>query len=246
MGIMGTTTRKQREIREREQMFLEVARRMLLEHGYAGLSMDRLAEATEYSKGTVYQHFAAKEDLVAALAVQSIELRLELFGRARRFVGRPREQLVALGVADQLFARLRPQYFRSELIVRTANLQDRALPERGEALLAYEKRIAEWLLEIVQRGVAEGDLVLVPPSSAASVAFAIFSMVIGAHTAVLNPELLRHLEMDPSLVVVQQNMDFLLDGLGWTPLSSEWDYQATVRRVQQEVFPEEFRSLALG
>jgi hypothetical protein len=28
---------------------------MLVEHGYAGLSMDRLAEATEYSKGTSYR-----------------------------------------------------------------------------------------------------------------------------------------------------------------------------------------------
>jgi AcrR family transcriptional regulator len=243
---MGTTTRKQREIRERERMLLEVARRMLLEHGYAGLSMERLAEATEYSKGTVYQHFAAKEDLVAALAVQSIEQRLELFGRARQFVGRPREQMLALGVADQLFSRQRPQYFRSELIVRTANLEDRAMPSRRKALLAYEKRIAGWLQEIVRAGIDQGDLKLAPPSSTGSVAFAIFSMVIGAHTALLNLDLIRHLDLDQSLLIVQQNMDVLLDGFGWKPLSSEWDYQSTVRRVRQQIFPKEFESLTVG
>ncbi len=63
-------TRKQREIRQREAYLLDVARKMLMEHGFSGLSMDRLAEATEYSKGTVYQHFSTKEDLVAALAVR--------------------------------------------------------------------------------------------------------------------------------------------------------------------------------
>ena len=69
---MGTLTRKQREIREREQLLLRVARKMLIEQGYSGLSMDQLAEATEYSKGTVYQHFSTKEDLVTALAIESM------------------------------------------------------------------------------------------------------------------------------------------------------------------------------
>jgi hypothetical protein len=29
----------------------------------------------------------------------------------------------------------------------------------------------------------------------------------------------------------------LLDGLGWRPLSSEWDYRATMARIYTEVFP---------
>ena len=28
-----------------------------------------------------------------------------------------------------------------------------------------------------------------------------------------------------------------LDGLGWRPLSSEWDYRRTLQRVYTEVFP---------
>ena len=70
---------------------------MLIEQGYAGLSMDRLAEATEYSKGTIYQHFSTKEDLITALAVESSEQRLALMAKARTFRGRPRERMLALG-----------------------------------------------------------------------------------------------------------------------------------------------------
>ena len=47
---MGTTSRKQREILEREEMILEVSRRMLVEQGFQGFSMDRLAETIEYYK----------------------------------------------------------------------------------------------------------------------------------------------------------------------------------------------------
>ena len=62
-----TVTRKQREIAQREDLILETARKMLLERGYLGLTMDRIAEEIEYSKGTVYQHFSSKEDLISTL-----------------------------------------------------------------------------------------------------------------------------------------------------------------------------------
>ena len=43
---------------------------MLLERGYLGLTMDRIAKATEYSKGTIYHHFSSKEVLLEALVDQ--------------------------------------------------------------------------------------------------------------------------------------------------------------------------------
>ena len=123
---MGTLTRKQREVRQREKALLGIARKMLIEQGYAGLNMDRLAEATEYSKGTIYQHFSSKEDLITALAVESSEQRLALMAKARTFRGRPRERVLALGLADELFVRLHPHYFGSELIIHMADLESRA------------------------------------------------------------------------------------------------------------------------
>jgi len=43
----------------------------------------------------------------------------------------------------------------------------------------------------------------------------------------------------------QQMFLHLLDGFGWKPLSTEHDYSATIRRVLQEVFPEEAHKLGL-
>ena len=73
---MSTTARKEKERRERESQILDVAREMLCRDGYLGLSMDRIASQMEYSKGTIYQHFQNKEEIILALANEALEKRL--------------------------------------------------------------------------------------------------------------------------------------------------------------------------
>ncbi len=203
---MGTATRKQREVRQREQMLLDIGRRLLIEQGFAGLSLDRLAEATEYSKGTIYQHFSTKEDLVAALAAQSIERRSILFERATRLTGRPRERLIAIQVADELFARLHAHYFRSELVVKMADLGNRASPDRlghvgPPRLLLLGGGPRALIVEAVRRGrpgprsrsASAGEMIL----------FGLFSLAIGAHTVMLNHgALLREWQVGPPFPVL--------------------------------------------
>src|SRR5580698_969718 len=106
--MQGTLTRKQREIQGREARILEVASKMIVQDGYHGLSMDRIAEALEYSKGTIYQHFSCKEDVLMALVNQAMERRLDLFRRAAAYRGSSRERMSAIGVAAELFFRLYP------------------------------------------------------------------------------------------------------------------------------------------
>ncbi len=50
---MTQLTRKQREIERRTREILSVARPILLEEGFHGLSMDRVAAQMEYAKGTI-------------------------------------------------------------------------------------------------------------------------------------------------------------------------------------------------
>ena len=64
--------RKQREFQQREQLILDTAQSMLHQHGYAQLTMERIAEAVEYSKGTIYNHFSSKEDMVCSLCCRCV------------------------------------------------------------------------------------------------------------------------------------------------------------------------------
>lgn len=243
---MGTVTRKQREVQRREQMLLDIGRRMLIEHGFAGLSMDRLAEATEYSKGTIYQHFSTKEDLVAALAVQSIERRLELFNRADRFAGRPRERLAAIAVADEVFARLHAHYFRSELIIKMASLQERASAGRLDSWNQLDACCFGMVRSLIAQAIAAGDLVLPPGRTEGEILFGLFSLVLGSHMVILNHgPLVAEWAIGPPFQAIRRTLDTMLDGLGMRPLASTWDYEATRRRVLNEVFADESRAAGL-
>ena len=61
---MNPLNRKQRERIEREQLILDAARNIINQEGWEHLTMERVAAAVEYSKGTVYNHFSSKEDVV--------------------------------------------------------------------------------------------------------------------------------------------------------------------------------------
>jgi AcrR family transcriptional regulator len=57
----------------RARYILEVAQELLVEKGYRGASMDEIAARVGIAKGTLYQHFPHKEDLVLALLEQHVE-----------------------------------------------------------------------------------------------------------------------------------------------------------------------------
>ncbi|HEY0982244.1 MULTISPECIES: TetR/AcrR family transcriptional regulator [unclassified Schlesneria] len=238
-------TRKQRQIKEREQLFLQVARKLLIEQGYAGLSMDQLAEATEYSKGTVYQHFSTKEDLVTALAIESMERRVELFLRAEQFVGRSRERLAAIGVADEIFSRLEPHHYHSEFIIKLANLRERASAERREALDRLESACFGTVLRIVQAGVDAGELR--PTVDSRELVYSVITMALGTHmTALHYCPMLKEFEIQDPVKVLMKGIHTLLDGFDWKPLSGEWNYEVSRQRVLSEIFAPEQASLGLN
>jgi len=63
-------SRKAKEIQQRRQLILSVAQSLLSEKGMHGLTMQAIAERTDYSKGTIYQHFGCKEEVLCQLVLQ--------------------------------------------------------------------------------------------------------------------------------------------------------------------------------
>ena len=72
---MSASERKKREYAQRADLIRETTRKLLLDVGYLELNMDRIAEITEYSKGTIYQHFSCKEEILVALLAESAHKR---------------------------------------------------------------------------------------------------------------------------------------------------------------------------
>lgn len=236
---MPTSERKRRQIEAREELILDVARKMLVESGYRGLNMDRIAESVEYSKGTVYQHFTCKEDLVIALSIQTMAKREEFFRRAAQFHGRTRERIVAIGVAEDLFVRIYPYHFRSEQIVRMTSLREKTSVARNEALDACESRCLAIVVEIVREAIERGEVALRDGMTPEDICFGLWCMTTGAHTLMASEIRLSERGIKDASKSLRFSTQYLLDGLGWKPLMRNFDIGATVARIREEVFPEE-------
>jgi len=84
---------KERQKRQREELILQCAEEVLLEKGYHDMSMDEIAARVGIAKGTVYLHFAKKEDLVHALLDREMLSVLQMIETAKTMDGTVRARL---------------------------------------------------------------------------------------------------------------------------------------------------------
>ena len=104
-----TLTRKERVVAERHNLFLSIARQMMHKEGFHQLSMDRVAENAEYSKGTIYQHFPNKEEILIQLCNRSMSSLRALGQRAVDYPGNHRERCLAFQFAHDIWQNLEPE-----------------------------------------------------------------------------------------------------------------------------------------
>lgn len=242
---MGVLTRKQREVAQRQNLFLETARRILLESGYAGLTMERVAEAAEYSKGTVYNHFRCKEEVVAELGCRVLHGKAVFAERGAASKGETRERLVAVGEAATLFSRLYPEDIRIMQILQSQVLMRKVPQKLRERIRAQDRRALNAVAEVVRDAVKKGNLpedrFAGPPGD--ELAFGICCVIDGGHSKIA-----RYTPAEDSAVAdphraVARTLDLLADGCGWRLLSRECNYDEVRERVRSTVFHEELRRL---
>jgi AcrR family transcriptional regulator len=235
---MSIARRREREFRQREELILDAAGVMLRDQGYLGLNLDRLAESVEYSKGTLYQHFGTKEDIVLAIVARALEWRTQLFERAARFQGNSRERILAVGIADDVLSREESAHFQLVQMVKSRSIWEKTAPERRLQVQSLEGRCFGILELLVREGIAAADLAL-PAAKAAEVAFGLMTMSLGTNLVVDSQEWLEGIGLPQPRQTLRVNQHRFLDGLGWKPLLDEWDYAETERRVWSEVFANE-------
>lgn len=239
---MSTLSRKQREIQEREARILEAARSMLATEGYLKLNMDRIAERIEYSKGTVYQHFRNKEDIIVALDIHAYQTMEDLFRRASAFDGPPRFRMAAVGVASVLSNRLHPDH--SQILQVTCNpaILDKASETRRQQRKQVEGACMFVLAGIVRDAVEVGHLCLGVETAPEDLVFGLWSMSTGAYEIMASGIPLLDKGVRRPLDALWNNFNMLLDGYGWKPLSSEQDYADVRRRAWQKLFAADYAS----
>ena len=229
--------RRARRFADRDSRILDVARGLIARDGFAALSMDAIASAIGYSKGTVYLHYRSKEDVLVALATLTGRKRLELFNRASAFRGRPRERMSAIGEAYTLFVQTYPHHFRVEQELHSTPVRARADDTRRAELSVCEDGCKSIVGGIICDAISQGDLALQPGVNVEDVSLSLWSITFGCFFLMSSDIDLKSRGHERPELSLRRSCHALLDGWGWRPLFAEWDYPAAYERIRQEVFP---------
>jgi AcrR family transcriptional regulator len=245
---LGTKERRQREVAEREKLFIDKARELVCAEGLLQLQMARLAGECDYATGTLYQHFGSKEDLVVALLTDRIEQRTELFRRAADWDARPRDRMFAVAAADTLFVQRNPEYFRIAQLALTEVVWSAASVERRQAYLTKMKPIGDIVVGIVNAAVDAGDLELEGGATVEEAALGVWTLVCGTHTLVHAEGFLESFEVHDPYRLMGRNIHRLLNGLAWQPLFDVADSGAYDKYLERltELFAEDVRAGAIA
>lgn len=235
---MAVATRRERIFAEREQHILNIAREQLQQDGLLGLQMTRVARACGIAVGTLYQHLACKEDLLLALATDSMREFVAMYRRAASWQAGSRERMQAIMLADTLLTERHPEQFRLVQYALREVVWQAASTSRRAAFLAANEPIAEIVRGIAEDARAAGDL---PPGDLGplEITTACWSLALGFQNLTHVDGMLQHFQMASGCELLARYMAHLLNGLGWQPLMDPADsgaLRALYERIQHEVF----------
>lgn len=238
VAFMSTKQRRQREFAEREQCFLAKACELIDQHGLLKLQMQRVAEACEYSVGTLYHHFKSKEDMLLALMTRRVGDRLALFERVARWQACSRDRMVGLILADLLFAYREPLFFQLHQYLSTPVIAAAITPECREQAMAAHLPLADIFTAVMDEAVAAGD---VDPGliTTRQLGFGLWALGEGIHTLVHAEGLPEAYRVNSPYSLLLHHSHAMLNGHQWQPLYSLKEpaqQQAFLNRLFDEVF----------
>jgi AcrR family transcriptional regulator len=211
---------RERRFQERDRRIREEAQRLLLERGLHGFSMDDVAAAIDYSKGTVYQHYTNKEDALVASCADSCGEMATAFEAAAGGAASTRTRMLAIAEAYCDFVRGKAVSFRSIPLIHSPSVMEKARPERLRAMEAARGRCLAACGGIVREAVRRRDLALPAGLKPETVTFGLWALMFGAF-------MLVELHRPSAMLGVTDPADAIracwraqMDGLGWKPLSA--------------------------
>ncbi|MDX2112077.1 MAG: TetR/AcrR family transcriptional regulator [Verrucomicrobiota bacterium] len=228
----------QTTIDEREEKILDTARKIIDSEGVGGLTMEKVAARVTFSKGTLYNHFSSREDILVAVSSRCMDKHRQLFARAALFPGRPRERFIAIGVGCELQHTIEPEdhpyWITDDILAKTSQRW------RDAYAWAYSSTI-ELFLGVVRDAIAVGDLPAGTPPDLVS--FATWSLMEGADELYRYKLIFRDASPTEFTLLQRRMVTHLLDGFNWKPLSTEIDYPALHRRLIETLYAEEIAQI---
>jgi AcrR family transcriptional regulator len=173
MKIVRRTREEQRE--DTRRRLLDAARRVFLQRGFHGASLDLVAEEAGFTKGAVYSRFASKADLFLTLLDERIATRIAEMEAAAAHTGDPGDLGAAIGRQWDTKLGQDERWSLALIEFRVHAARDAVLNERYAAAHA---RLLHAIAAIIEREWREAGRT--PPMPAMDIARAAVAMGTGA------------------------------------------------------------------
>ena len=134
---VGIAERKGRTRAEREDRIIAAARAIAESEGWGAVTIRRLADQIEYSQPVLYSHFANRDAIVAAVAVEGFRELTKTLGEAASKSSGPQEALANVATAYLDVAFRRPALYEAMFSLPT-DLQFAKAETRPELHAAFD------------------------------------------------------------------------------------------------------------
>jgi AcrR family transcriptional regulator len=173
---VSSIERRARELRQRERVLLDAAIALLDRDDWQAVTVEAIAARAEYAKGTIYRHFASKDDLYVRLAADwtaGTHAELEALDAERPF------EPVLRDVVAVCWRRMTGDRAHARLLqhVQRADFLEAVSPASRAALDAAEARILGLVAGLIDWGIAEGAI---PRAPLEPRLFAVTALLMGA------------------------------------------------------------------
>ncbi|MGX5201036.1 TetR/AcrR family transcriptional regulator [Aliikangiella sp. IMCC44632] len=233
----------EQEFVEREKQLIEIARGLVENDCLTTLTIDKLVASSPFSKGTIYKHFISKEDLLLAICNTCVEEVQALFLRALQFKGNSRERIIAVMFSYIVWAKLHPSQLFAVLSAHSPSVAACSSESRNFKHQDCEAKLMGIMNIEIGKAIEAGDLTLPDNMCFEQVTFAMWSAAWGAMALIMSKG--NSTKLQPMVLERESftNARLILDGFNWKPLSHEWDYAKTIRRIAEELFQPEVEAL---
>lgn len=229
----------------RRELIVEAALKVIAKEGVAAMTMDKVVAQVPYSKGTVYNHFSCKEDLLMGIGNNALVILVSFFKKAATFQGSTRERMLAINLSYLIYAILHPDIFQSILCIKSPTVVQKASQSNQDRHTELELQIMAIFNNLITEALDNGELSMAEGMSLEQVSFANWAMNYGT-IGLLGDDVSQcqgrnGLEIDREYF---NHNNIVLDGLGWKPLRTEKDYRQSARKILSQLFSEEIAQIA--
>lgn len=234
----------QEEKDAREQEMLECAKQIIRTEGIASLTIDKLVKQLPYSKGTVYNHFSSKEDIMLSVCTNHMQKMGEILARGLTFNGTCREKALAVHVGSLLNSQANPDDFMIGVTVKTAGCTSKASESRQQQHQQIEMALLGPIFAHFRSAVKEGHCQIPQGMSIEQMTFSCWSADFGVQTLLMGDNdvctVRSQLNIETELF---NSINLIHDGMCWLPLAKDFDWKDSVERIKKEVFSAEVEKI---